>query len=53
MDFKEHVKTARTCRRFAENQPLNMTDMDWLVDCARLAPSAKNAQSLRFMLVGH
>ncbi|GHU91914.1 nitroreductase [Deltaproteobacteria bacterium] len=46
------MKTARTCRRFAENQPLNMADMDWLVDCARLAPSAKNVQSLRFTLVG-
>ena len=53
MDFKVLAETARTCRRFHEEQPLAMTDLEWLVDCARLAPSAKNAQELRFVLVGN
>lgn len=52
MDFKALAEAARTCRRFEEDQPLNMTDLEWLADCARLAPSAKNAQELRFVLVG-
>lgn len=30
MDFKELVEAARTCRRFEENKPLNMGDLDWL-----------------------
>ena len=53
MDFKVLAEAACTCRRFHEDQPLAMTDLEWLVDCARLAPSAKNAQELRFVLVGN
>ena len=52
MDFKELVEAARTCRRFEEDKPLSMADLDWLTECARLAPSARNAQELRFILVG-
>ena len=52
MDFKALAEAARTCRRFYEDQPLGMADLEWLVDCARLAPCAKNGQALRFMLVG-
>ena len=44
MNFRELAVKARTCRRFYEDQPLTMADLEWLVDCARLAPSAKNAQ---------
>ncbi|MDR3358676.1 MAG: nitroreductase family protein [Desulfovibrio sp.] len=51
MDFKELMESARTCRRFKEDKPLAMTDLEWLVECARLAPSARNAQVLRFTLV--
>ena len=51
MNFRELVEKARTCRRFAEERPLTMNDLEWLVDCARLAPSARNAQDLRFSLV--
>ena len=53
MNFRELAVKARTCRRFYEDQPLTMADLEWLVDCARLAPSAKNAQELRFSLVAH
>ncbi|MDY3810863.1 nitroreductase family protein [Desulfovibrio sp. PG-178-WT-4] len=52
MNFKELVEAARTCRRFEEDKPLSMADLDWLADCARMAPSARNAQELRFILVG-
>ncbi len=52
MDFHALVTAARTCRRFEEDKPLNMADLEWLADCARLAPSARNAQDLRFVLVG-
>ncbi|MDE5879632.1 MAG: nitroreductase family protein [Desulfovibrio sp.] len=50
-DFEALVLAARTCRRFVEDEPLSMADLDWLVDCARLTPSARNAQVLRFILV--
>ena len=50
-EFHDLVLAARTCRRFVEDEPLSMNDLDWLVDCARLTPSARNAQVLRFSLV--
>ena len=50
-DFHDLVLAARSCRRFVEDEPLSMNDLEWLVDCARLAPSARNAQVLRFILV--
>lgn len=50
-DFHALVEAARSCRRFVEDEPLSMDDLDRLVDCARLAPSARNAQVLRFILV--
>ena len=53
MDFKALAEAARTCRRFHEDQPLAIADLEWLVDCARLVPSGRNAQELRFMLVGN
>lgn len=50
-DFQALVRDARSCRRFVEAEPLTMADLEWLVDCARLTPSARNAQVLRFVLV--
>jgi nitroreductase len=52
MEFKELVEAARTCRRFEEDKPLSVADLEWLVGCARLAPSGMNAQVLRYILVG-
>ena len=51
MDFKALVTAARTCRRFVEDSPLHMSDLEWLMDCARLTPSARNAQVLRYVLI--
>ena len=50
-EFHALVREARTCRRFVEGEPLSVHDLEWLVDCARLSPSARNAQVLRFILV--
>ncbi|MDD6181346.1 MAG: nitroreductase family protein [Desulfovibrionaceae bacterium] len=51
MDFHALVNEARTCRRFVEDRPLGMGDLEWLIDCARLTPSARNAQVLRYIPV--
>ncbi|MBQ9537014.1 MAG: nitroreductase family protein [Desulfovibrionaceae bacterium] len=51
MDFLSFVTQARTCRRFHEEKPLESADLDWLIDCARVTPSARNAQQLRFIEV--
>ncbi len=51
MDFLKLVEEARTCRRFVENEPLTVEDVDFLLECARLAPCGRNAQELRFITV--
>lgn len=51
MDFLALVREARSCRRFDESSPLTQTDLDWLLENARLCPSARNAQELRFITV--
>ncbi len=53
MDFLELVRQARSCRRFVESSPLGSADIRWLLECARLAPSARNAQQLRFISISH
>lgn len=51
MDFLALAREARSCRRFDESAPLSQDDLDWLLECARSAPSARNAQQLRFITV--
>lgn len=53
MNFLELATEARTCRRFDESKPLTENNLRWLVECARVTPSARNAQELRFILVTH
>ena len=48
MDFLELVTATRACRRFKESEGLPEGTLDWLVNCARLASCAGNAQALRF-----
>lgn len=50
-DFRTLVEQARSCRRFVENDPLTMADLEWLIDCARLTPCARNQQALRYSLI--
>lgn len=49
MDFTNLVHQARTCRRFHQSPALCAQDLAYLVDCARVSPSARNAQVLRFI----
>lgn len=53
MDFLRLAMEARSCRRFDESAPLAMPDLLWLIECARFAPCGRNAQELRFILIGH
>lgn len=53
MDFLELTREARSCRRFVESKPLSVEDVLWLMECGRLAPSARNAQELRFITITH
>ena len=51
MDFLNFVTAARTCRRFKEDQTLTIADLDWLINCARVVPSARNGQNVKFVEV--
>lgn len=51
MDFLELAREARSCRRFEESKPLSFGDLEWLLNCARLSPCARNAQRLRFITI--
>lgn len=49
--FFDLVKEARSCRRYDEAAGLAEGTMEWLVDCARLIPCARNQQALRYVAV--
>lgn len=51
MDFKTMITEARSCRRFAEQKAVSAEEFEWLVDCARLIPCARNQQALRYVVV--
>lgn len=51
MNFTTLVTNARSCRRFVESEPVSRETLERIINCARLAPSAKNQQALRFMVV--
>ena len=44
------ILKSRSCRRFYEDQPVTLDDLKQLVDLARLSPSGRNAQPLKFIL---
>lgn len=50
MNFSDLVAKNRSYRRFDEEYPVSVTDLRNLVDLARLTPSARNMQVLRFLL---
>lgn len=52
MDFLKAVSETRTCRRFNGARRLPGGTLSWLVDCARLTPSAGNLQILRYITIG-
>ena len=49
--FEHLVEKARSYRRFKENQPIDEQILKELVDLARLIPSARNVQPIRYFLV--
>lgn len=51
MDFKALVKRARSVRRFDNSHKLNRDILMSIVDTARYAPSARNGQTLKYMLI--
>lgn len=50
MEFKELVENTRSIRRFQENEAISDQELTELVDLARLAPSGRNLQPLKFLL---
>lgn len=48
--LKDLVAKSRSYRRFYENESISMETLTELADLARLAPSAANAQALKFKL---
>lgn len=50
-DLKKLVEEARTCRRYLEGYTVSYETLEELVDIARIAPSARNAQVLRYALI--
>jgi nitroreductase len=47
-NFQDLVRSSRSYRRFAEDEPLSYGDLAALVNAARFAPSGNNMQVLRF-----
>lgn len=50
MELKELVKKARTCRFFCQEE-IPAKVLDDLIDMARITPSARNAQIIRYVVV--
>lgn len=50
-EIAQLVHNARSCRRFVEADPIPEALLIQLVDIARLAPSSRNQQALRFLVV--
>ena len=50
-DFRDIVRRSRSYRRFYENKVIPLDELEYLVDCARMTPSAQNLQPLRYIIV--
>ena len=48
--IQDLILKSRSCRRFYENELIEMDTLRHLVDLARLSPSARNAQPLKYIL---
>jgi len=44
------IKANRSCRRFAEDHPVDLHTLEELVDLARLSASGANLQPLKYIL---
>ena len=50
MDFLSLVKKSRSYRSFDENSPIAPQTLEYLIECARFAPTGVNLQELKFYL---
>lgn len=50
MELKETIENRRSIRKF-KNNPIPKEEIEDLINCARLAPSAKNRQPWKFIVV--
>ncbi|MGA2081374.1 MAG: nitroreductase family protein [Holophaga sp.] len=50
MDMQELVRRTRSYRRFQEHHPIPMEVLEGLADLARLTPSARNLQPLKYLV---
>ncbi len=50
MDLYEAIKKRYSCRNY-QQKPIEQEKLDRIIDAARLAPSAKNLQDWRFVIV--
>ena len=50
MDIMETIKNRYSCRNY-ENRPIDPEKLETLMEAARLAPSARNVQDWRFVIV--
>ncbi|ASB49548.1 nitroreductase family protein [Alkalitalea saponilacus] len=49
-NLKDLVLRSRSCRRFFENEPVSREVLMELIDLARLSPSARNAQTIKYII---
>lgn len=50
MDFKELSNHRYSVRKYTD-EPVSKADIDYIMECVRLAPSACNRQPWKFLLV--
>lgn len=50
MTFKELSSERFSCRKYTD-EPVSPEDMDYIMECARLAPSAVNRQPWKFLII--
>jgi nitroreductase len=48
--IQDLILKSRSCRRFYQGEPVSLETLRELVNLARLSPSARNAQPLKFLL---
>lgn len=50
-DFKSLVERTRTCRRFRQDQAIDLERLQWFIELARLSGSARNCQPCQYALI--
>lgn len=50
MNFKELAEKRFSARKYTD-EPVSKADIDYIMECTRLAPSAHNLQPWKFLLL--